>query len=469
VREQAEAETVVVPAEPAAPQPELIVLGRGRLRQILAYAHKVYGLDRLLGEVYDSRRKPATTAPAVAAILLHAGLLRIRSFNALEPRLCERSFARLLGRSEDDARLCSVDTLSRAARVMDLDSLRALAQALIHKAERNKVFREGWHGALRFAAIDGWEPFCSRSRHCAHCLVRHLRLKDREGNITPVEQYYHRYVVALLIDQRFDLVLDFEPLLPKDLRPLSPKRTQAGTTQLVKADLDEGELTAATRLVKRLKHSFGWVDVVVADALYANGPFLTTLHQLGLGAVITARKPTDEPLREALHVWAGQPAHKLVRDPQAHERIALWDCRDLETLRTYDGKIRCVRAEFSRPEQPDRKPTTWCMLVIGHALKLPPEKILAVARARWHIENTGFHQWVTRWRFAHVFCHHPTAIRALFWLFFTAFNLLTLFLYLQVRSYGRDRGRCVTRTISRLVDEMLDDLARLDQALWDTS
>ena len=109
------------------------------------------------------------------------------------------------------------------------------------------------------------------------------------------------------------------------------------------------------------------------------------------------------------------------------------------------------------------------MLVTGRALRLSSKQVLSVGRGRWHIENTGFHQWTTRWRFAHVFTHDDQAIQALYWLFFAAYNLLTLFLYLQVRSYGRDRGKDPTRTISRLVDEMLDDLARLDQPLWDTS
>jgi len=109
------------------------------------------------------------------------------------------------------------------------------------------------------------------------------------------------------------------------------------------------------------------------------------------------------------------------------------------------------------------------MLVVGKALRLAPEKVLAVARARWHIENTGFHQWTTRWRFDHVFTHHANGIRALFWLFFAAFNLLTLFLYCQLRCYGRDRGKHVTRTISRLVDEMWDDLVRFGDGVWDTS
>jgi len=73
------------------------------------------------------------------------------------------------------------------------------------------------------------------------------------------------------------------------------------------------------------------------------------------------------------------------------------------------------------------------------------------------------------WYFEHVFVHDGHGSQALYWLFFAAFNLLTLFLYRQVRSYGRDRGKDVTRTISRLVDEVLDDLARLEHSPWDTS
>ena len=109
------------------------------------------------------------------------------------------------------------------------------------------------------------------------------------------------------------------------------------------------------------------------------------------------------------------------------------------------------------------------MAVTGTAMRLSSADVLAVARARWHIENTGFHQWTTRWRFAHVFVHDGPGIEALYWLFFAAYNLLTLFLYRQVRRYGRDRGGDGTRTISRLIDEMLDELARLTESPWDTS
>ncbi len=428
----------------------------------MAYGRKVFDLGAWLGRVEDARRKPLTAPRLIAGAVFFTGLLRIRSFNALEPRLSEKPFLRLVGSAGDREALCSVDTLSRALRVMGLDSVRSILVSIVNKAERNKVFREGWHGALRYFALDGWEPICSRHRHCRECLMRRVRTKDKDGTKIEVEEYYHRYVVAMLIDERLDLVLDFEPLRPADLRPAVVRGKKKD--RLVKPDEDEGELTAAMRLLKRVKQTFGWLDVVVGDALYANGPFLSIVRDLGLGAVIVARKQTDEPLKEALRMWGDEPPHKVVETDR--ERITLWDCPDLETLSTYEGKIRVVRAQVSWPEDLQRTPSTWSMVVTGlPARRLAPDKVLAVARARWHIENTGFHQWTTRWRFTHVFLHSGPGIMALYWLFFAAFNLLSLFLYCQLKSYGRD-ATDVTRTISRLIDEMLNELPRF---AWDTS
>jgi hypothetical protein len=446
------ASTKLVPAGP-------FDVGKSRLRRLVAYGRDVYDLREGLAKVTDARKEPITEAPLIAAAIFFCGLLRIRSFNALEPKLHERPFVRLAGAEPDVEELCSADTISRALRAMDLETVRALSVRIIEKAERNKVVREGWHSTLRYVALDGWEPISSRRRHCDACLVRKVPVKQRDGSIVLVEEHYHRFVVAMLIDERLDLVLDIEPLLPADLRP-----GEAG-----QSGQDEGELTAARRLLRRVKQTFGWLDVVVCDGLYPNGSFLTDVKQLGMGAVIIARKEGDEPLKEALAIWGNEPPTKVVVDDERAERIELWDCPEIQTLSSYDGPIRVVRGCVQRTRDETAPTHTWCMVVTGKATRLSAEKALAVARGRWHIENTGFHQWVTRWKFAHVFVHDDNGLRALYWLFFAAFNLLTLFLYRQLRSYGRDRGNNVTRTISRLIDEMLDDLARLDASPWDTS
>jgi hypothetical protein len=449
-------------------------LGQGRLRQLIAYGVKVFGLRHLLAQQRDGRQDPAISAPLIAAVVFMCGLLRVRSFNALEPKLGERPFLHLIGatppgtirtaarrraaRVETAVRkLCSIDTVGRALDVGDLARARELSGQILAKAERNKVFREGWIGGLRYAAIDGWEPFCSRHRRCDRCLTRHVRVTHDDGTSELVPEYYHRCVVAMLIDERLDLVLDFEPLLPADLRPDKAKR-----------DTHEGEETAAKRLVARLKQRFPWIDVIVADGLYPNGPFLNVVAAAHLSAVVVLQKDSDEPLREARALWGDEPPAQVIEDKDRGERIELWDCPKVRTLSTYDGPIRVVRARITRLDEPQAKPHEWCIAVTGRAAtRLSARQVLRVARARWHLENTGFHQWTKHWKLGHVFRHTGTAIEALFWYFFAAYDLLTLFLYRQLRCYGRDRGKDVTATISRLVDELLDDLARLTASPWD--
>ena len=53
------------------------------------------------------------------------------------------------------------------------------------------------------------------------------------------------------------------------------------------AEKDEGELTGGKRLIERLRKRHGhFADVIVADALYLNAPFINTIKENGLEAVI---------------------------------------------------------------------------------------------------------------------------------------------------------------------------------------
>jgi len=356
-------------------------VGSGRLRGIVAYGRKVFDLAQHLGRIRDGRKSSKkATAPLIATTVFFCGLLRIRSFNALEPKLAEKPFLSLVDAPPDIEKLCSADTLGRVLRTMGMDGLRSLCDHIVTRAERNKVFREGWIGALRYVAVDGWEPIPSYNRHCSNCLVRRVGRKQPGGTVEEVDQYYHRYVVAMLIDDRFDMALDFEPLLPNDLRPPGA----------AKDDEDEGELTAAKRLVRRVKQTYGWLDVVVADSLYANGPFLTLVKELRMGSVIIAKKENDEPLKEALRIWDRQPPQRIFEDAENKERIELWDCHELETLSSYKGAIRIVRGRVTDLKNPAATPKTWCIFVTGKAMKLSAHQVLRVARGRWHIENTGY-------------------------------------------------------------------------------
>lgn len=443
---------------------EAVALGAGRFRQFIAYARKVLGIERLLGGIRDRRKAPRVPVARVVHVIFLLGVLRIRSFNALEPKLAERWMRRALGVDATAAKhLCSVDTLAYALQRAQVPTARHAVVELIRQTERNKVFREGWHGALRVVAIDGWEPFSSYERHCDACLTREIRFTGRDGAEYRRTQYYHAFVVAMLIDEKLDAVLDMEPIRSADVRA---EQGEQGVTG------HEGELTATLRLVPRLRSTYGrWIDALLGDALYACGPFWTVAENNGFGTVVVLKNEKHEPLKEALALWRGQSADKVIDDDAKGEHVELWDCPCVRTLDTYDGEIRVVRGVVT--EKITGVVHTWTLGATGCAARparLALSSVLAIGRGRWHIENTAFHQFTHLWRFGHVFAHGPDAIPALFWIFILAFNAMQLFLYRQLRCYGRDRGKDVTRTISRLIDEMLDDLARLDVAIdWDTS
>ena len=134
------------------------------------------------------------------------------------------------------------------------------------------------------------------------------------------------------------------------------------------------------------------------------------MDQHGYGGFIVLKKDNHEPLKEALSLYARQGSCEVYEDSNKKERIQFWDADDIETLDSYKGKVRAIRAVITRP---GKEPSTWCFALIGKcARKLSRRTALQIIRARWHIENTAFNQWIQYWNFGHVFRHTPNALMA---------------------------------------------------------
>src|SRR6516165_1793964 len=191
---------------------------RGKLHQFEKYACNVFALPDLLANLTDQRRDPKIPTFNVVNSLFHTAVLRIPSINALRGDLKEGDFQKLIGRHPtQDVKAFSADVVAKVLDKLHLDRVRAAIEDVIHKAEGNKAFRDGCYSALRCVAIDGWEPFSSYDRHCPHCLVRQVKVK-RRGEIAEVEQYYHSYVVAMLLSPILDIVLGIEPVRNEEAR-----------------------------------------------------------------------------------------------------------------------------------------------------------------------------------------------------------------------------------------------------------
>jgi hypothetical protein len=430
-----------------------LLKSKGKLQQFVRYACQCFGLASLLAAQKDSRRSPQIRTFDVVNSLFHSALLRIPSLNALEGDLKESDFQKLIGRSPTPERKAfSADTVANVLDKLDCEGLQRALEQVIHKAERNKVFREGSYGGLRCVAIDAWEPFASYDRHCPHCLVRYVKCQRPGGEVEEIPQYYHRYVVALLLGPVIDVVLAIEPVLNEEARK-DTVGEHAG---------HEGELTAAHRLLQRLQETYGsFIEAIVTDALYANGPWMNQLDAYGYGGFIVLKKENNEPLREALALWEGKGPGEVYDDPENKEHIEFWDADEIETLNSYQGKVRVLRAMVSKPEQP---PSTWCFAIIGkRARRVSRRTALKIGRGRWHIENTAFNQWVQYWNLSHVFHHTSNALLALLLLWMLAFDLLQLFVY---RRLGRARRpKDPTDTIRHIVELMMRDMATFPEPL----
>ena len=433
--------------------PSWLLESDAKLHQFEKYACKVFDLPGLLQSFTDSRRNPRIATFDVLNSLFHAGLMRLPSINALEGDLKEADFQKVLGRKpQQDAKLFSAEVVSNVLDKMDLEGPHQALENLIFRAERNKAFREGSYGTLRCVAIDGWEPFASYHRHCDHCLTRKIKVKRGDGEIEEVDQYYHRYVVAMLLGHTMDVILAIEPVRNDEARRMAGE--SAG---------HEGELTAAKRLIDRLHESYGrFIDAVVLDALYANGPVMTKLDECKYGGFIILKKDDNEPLQDALISWQGQGPCREWDDLDQKEQISCWDAPGLSTLETYQDTVRVVRAEVVSLRTGVQK--TWCYGIVGErAQKVSLRTSLKIVRSRWHIENTAFNQWVQYWNLGHVYRHTGNALIAILLLWALVFNFLQLFVYRRLKRPRRPQDP--TFTIRHLVEVMLRDLATLPEPL----
>ena len=427
--------------------PACIIGTRGRLQQFEKYVCKVFDLPGLLGSLSDGRRAPEIPTFDVVNSLFHAALLRLPSINALEGDLKDADFQKLIGlKPNPGTKAFSAEVIDNVLDQLDLAGPRGCIEEVIWKAERNKAFRDDTYGTFRCVAIDGWEPFSSYDRHCPHCLVRKVKVKRANGEVEVVEQYYHRYVVAVLVAPLLDLVLGIEPVRNDEARRDDGEDAK-----------HEGELTAAYRLIDRLHETYStFIDAFVLDALYANGPVMTKLEKYNYGGFIVLKKNDNEPLKEALALWQGQPPCHSYDDRESKEHIDFWDVDDLETLETYKGKVRVIRAVISKP---NGKRNTWCFGLVGRARNTGLRPALKTIRARWHIENTAFNQWVQHWNLARVYRHTNNALLAVLLLWSLVFNLLQLFVYRRLKRPRNPKDP--TDTIRHIVEKMLRDLGTI--------
>jgi len=366
--------------------------------------------------------------------------LRQPSFHALEQELRRpRRWESWVGLG----RKPSADTLGRVLGVLALEDLRALLGGVNRRAWRAKAIHRRPAETYRVVAVDGHELWASRARCCAECLTREGMVRGAK-----VQEYYHRVVVAQWVGVTPPAIADFELVRPA-----------------------EGEVVAARRLVARVVRTYGrLIDVITADALYLEAPFIRLVLDAGKHVVVVMKQEARELYQDAERLRALVAPVVLEARPRT---TRLWDLPELMSFPTLDRPVRVVWAE----EQTLRRKrvggrwqervehSTWVWVTDLPPVAAPAATIQRWGHDRWDLENRGFNELVTLWHMDHCFVHEVAAVEALLLTLAVAF--LTTYLF-----YTRNLKPPVRQHLTRLAlaGRLLEDLAVLAGApAWPAS
>lgn len=376
---------------------------------MLGYAQKGYGLTEATARVRDRRQKPRIPTVVVLRSLLLMLWVRLGSLNALEQQGPGGFWQRWV-----QGTLPSADTLGRVAQEVYGDDLRQLIFDYYRRRQRKKSLPP-LPGGLRVLILDGHEMGASYLRQCRGCLKRWVKTAHGRRR-----QYYHRYVVALLLHGRGELLLDLEA-----------QRT------------GEDEIAAARRLFERVIRQYPRAfDVVGGDALYLNPDFCRLVLQHGKDFVAVLKNEHRDLLTDARSLFA---LKKPVLRQDGSRRGQWWDIEGFTTWPQLGQSVRVVRSvetwvvRRQATRELEQQTSEWIWATSLCRSRADTETVVRIGHGRWAIENQGFNELVNEWHGDHLYRHHPNGIEVFYLLLFLAYNLFHAFLSLNLKPALRAR------------------------------
>lgn len=397
------------------------------LRRFLRYLRKIFEFDQKVAVLRDHRVDPQIPAPTVWKSVFLMFVLRLGSLNRLEQELRRPGgWKKLLG-----GRPPSADCVGYSLCRFSLQEVRELLAHHHHRAWKNKAVQGRRGERRRIVAIDGHELWASEARCCDQCLRRTIEEKERTYT-----QYYHRAVVAQWVGVTPPGILDVELVRP-----------------------GEGEVVAARRLLERILKDYGrLIDVISADAIYLEAPFLKDVLGARKHYVVVLKNENRELYQDAQQLRALK-APQVLREGSKTSRI--WDLEGLTTFTTLGVPVRVVWAEEEKTltkivggqRQTVTEEHTWVWVTDLPSSEAPAGEIQRWGHDRWDLENRGFNELVNLWDMDHCFVHDPKAIEVL--LLTLALAFLTTYLFFE-----RNLKEKARRFLSRLAlaGRFLEDL-----------
>lgn len=410
------------------------------LRSAWSYSNKVFALSQRLAGVGSHRSQPEIPTRSITATLFLGALLRVGSFLQLQAETARPGWQRLTRWPH----AISDDALVYALERYYLQDMRQVVVDVNKTLKRNKALESAKINGLLVIALDANEQFHSRHRCCEACCQRTIQVKDKDGQIQELTEYYHRQVYAQLHGPDLSTILDLEPIRP-----------------------GENEAAAALRLLGRMRRSYGprFFDVVTVDAWYATEPFFRAVQKLGWPVVAVLKQERYEIYKEATALSREQTPKSWQVEDRA---IKLWDVRDLNFGATSGMRVVMAEETWEQNQRIGKKTTRQTMhthwrWVLAGLDGYGPEVVWRIGHQRWGIENHAFNELTQHYHLTHCPHHQPAAI--LVWLVFLILGFTMFELFVRLNSKLWRQGRTTMKELCRQLDRAMERVLEL-QPLW---
>ena len=394
-----------------------------RRHRFETYLDKVFDFSAKVEALPDGRKSPRHHGNKIFDAVFLGAACQFPALHRIETECKGGALSKRIGSLSEDA-------IGYALERQDPGAVFALGCDLARQLKRNGIFRSDWSRGLVVAAIDGMEICSSFSRSCDHCMERKVTHMV-DGELREELQYYHRFCAVTVVSSTFPI-------------PLAIRFQKDGET----------EVSCSLSLLQDLLDHVGrrFLDLLVADALYLQAPFVRAVEGLGLEWVINLKENQPELLAEAQRVTAGAALH---RDSDKQQELQLWHApevywpvadrsvRVVKTVRTQQKKrirvgLNGVGRKQSQKEVFVQQTTNFYAsnLELG---SIPPVFVHQLGRSRWIIDAEVFQTITTDGHLKKPSVHQGRgqALIVLTMIRVLAFTLTSVFFHRQIRSHFR--------------------------------
>ncbi len=350
------------------------------LSRMLKYADKRFDLGKAADSVTDTRPRPQISCGTIVRELFVMFLARLGSLNALEQHEPKGLCKKWIG-----GRHPSADRVGDVSELIAPDDLREIMSGIYQVLRKGNNLPPMTDGH-KLLVLDGHEMSSSYHRRCPGCLERKINTKDGERT-----QYYHRYVLAMLVHGKGSMPLDIEPQLQ-----------------------GEDERSAAMRLLERMLQRYPRAfQIIGGDALYMDPKLWLLADKYGKYFIAVVKNEKTDLLSDARNIF--NHTQPKTCDEGTTKRT-VWDIEGFTTWPQLGYPVRIIRSIEQKQVRRQRTGITdtieseWIWATNMPTAKLNTSHALTIGHRRWNIENQGFNQIVQAYKGDHLYRHHPQAI-----------------------------------------------------------